>query len=296
VTLLESRPEAQPKPAEASPEPAGAKPARLRSTTRSSATIAIVALVAVVAGWALFELFQGPVANAWYRTRQHQLAAQLAASRPHNRVGDAIAILQAPNVGLNVVVTEGDTPQQLRSGPGHRVGTPIPGDVGNSVIVGHRTGWGGAFRSVGDLQTGQDLVVYEVSPQRNAFFKVVSIKRVGANDPTPFAPSTDRRLTIVTGTGGQFSDQRLVITAVSGKVGTVRTADAATVTSTPAGSRLWNASMLLAFVGIGGGCVLVFALRRRYAAQVVAVVAVPLFALGLLGLLMNLDLFLPPLR
>jgi LPXTG-site transpeptidase (sortase) family protein len=296
VTVLESRPETQPVKAEEAPKVASAKPPRSRTSTRASFSIAVIALVAVVAGWALFELFEGPIAQSWYRTRQHQLSAQLAESRPHTGRGAAIAVLQAPNVGLNVVVAEGDSPQQLRSGPGHRAGTPAPGDIGNSVIVGHRTGWGGAFRSAADLQTGQDIVVQTADPPRNAFFKIISIRRVGANDPTPFAQTTDRRLTIVTGTGGQFSDQRLVITAVSGKVGKVRPSDTAAVTATPAGSRLWNASMLLAVMGIAAGCLIALMLRRRYRLPVVAAVAIPLLALGVLGLFMNLDLFLPPLR
>jgi sortase A len=296
VTVLESRPETQPAQAEAAPTVASAARAGARTRTRSSVTIAIVALVAILAGWAVFELFEGPVAQSWYRTRQHQLSAQFNASRPHTGLGAAIAVLQAPNVDLNVVVAEGDTPQQLRSGPAHRVGTPAPGDIGNSVIVGHRTGWGGAFRSLGDLQTGQDLVVQTANPPRNAFFKIISIRHVAANDPTPFAPTTDRRLTLVTGEGGQFSERRLVVTAVSGKVGTVRPTSTGTVTATPAGSRLWNASMLLALFGIGAGCLIAFALRRRYRLPIVAAAAVPLLALGLLGLFMTLDLFLPPLR
>jgi sortase (surface protein transpeptidase) len=283
-------------PPDEAPAVATAKPGRLRSTSRSSVSIAIIALVAIVAGWAMFELFEGPIAQSWYHTRQHQLAAQLQASRPHTGLGAAIAVLQAPSVGLNVVVAEGDTPQQLHGGPGHRAGTPIPGAIGNSVVVGHRTGWGGALRSAGELQPGQVLVVQTVNPPRNAFFKIISVERVAANDPTPFARTTDRRLTIVTGTGGQFSDRRLVITAVSGKTGKVLSDESATVTSTPPGSRLWNASMLLAVVGIGAGCLLFFALRRRYRLPVRAVVAVPLLALGLLGLFMNLDLFLPPLH
>lgn len=296
MTVLESPPEQQTAQPQGAPEVASTKPSGMRSSTRGTVSIAIIALVVVVAGWVLFELFEGPVASSWYTVRQHQLAAQLNASRSHKGLGAAIAILQAPNVGINTVIAEGDSPQQLHSGPGHRADTPFPGDVGNSVIVGHRKGWGGPFRSAGNLQTGQDLVVYSVDPARNGFFKIISVKRVSASDLTPFAPSTDRRLTIVTGDGGQFSDQRLVITAVSGKVGKLKAAEPGTITTTSSGSRLWNSSMLLAVLAVAVGGLLIFGLRRRYRLQVAAVVAAPLLVLGLLGLFMNLDLYLPPLR
>ena len=64
-------------------------------------------------------------------------------------MGNAIGVVQIPRLGLNVVVAEGDAPQQLRSGPGHRFGTALPGDIGNAVIVGHRSGWGGPLASIG---------------------------------------------------------------------------------------------------------------------------------------------------
>jgi len=294
--MLDSPPETRTEADTEEPSAERPSPARVRTTARRSATIAVVALMVLVVSWAAFELFEGPVAQAWNHSRQNQLAAQLIATRPHTGTGAAIAVLQAPNIGLNVVVSEGDSPQQLRNGPGHRVGTPVPGDVGNSVIVGHRTGWGGPLRDTADLKVGQDLVVQTVNPQRDAVFKIVSLQRVDAGDVTPFAPSTDRRLTIVTGTGGQFSDRRLVITAVSGKVGKVLAPEPGTRATTSAGSRLWNASMLLAFLAFAAGCLMAFALRRRYRPGVVTVTVAPLFALGLLGLLMSLDLFLPALR
>ena len=48
-------------------------------------------------------------------------------------------------------------------------------------------------------------------------FKVTAIEGVADDDPRPFADSTDRRVTLITGTGGKYSDRRLVITPVSGE-------------------------------------------------------------------------------
>ncbi len=210
-----------------------------------------------------------------------------------------IAVLQIPRLGTNVVVAEGDSPQQLRGGPGHRFGTPLPGDVGNSVIVGHRSGWGGPLAHLDAIKVG-DLIVAQTQNAalgpRNAVFKVVSVADVAADDTSPLSPTTDRRLTILTGRGGQFSDGRLAVVAVSGAVGKVQPASAVLEAQTSAGSRLFNSQMLLALLGLGGAVLLGFGLRRRYGKGVVIVAVAPLIALGLLGLLLNVDLFAPVLR
>ena len=66
--------------------------------------------------------------------------------------------------------------------------------------------------------------------------------------------------------------------------------------TTPAGSPVWNRDALLALVALGTAAVLAFVLRRRYRTSTVAVVVLPLAVLGLLGLLLNIDAALPPLR
>ena len=68
------------------------------------------------------------------------------------------------------------------------------------------------------------------------------VRTVTAADRTPFVRATDRRLTIVTGAGGRFSDRRLVVSAVSGTHRAVRPANASVPVSTSAGSLVWNAT------------------------------------------------------
>jgi len=269
-----------------------------RAATRRFVATAVTALLIVVVAWAGFELFEGPVAQAWYHTRQHQLGSQFAAQRAHTGPGAAIAVLQVPRLGINVVVSEGDSPQQLRGGPGHRIGTPLPGDVGNSVVVGHRAGLGGAFSGAGALRTGDLIVVqdYASGNLRNAVFKVVSQQRVPAGSVAPFVGSTYHRLTIVTGAGGQFDDGRLVIVAVSGTTGNVLRPAADVRATTRGGSRLWNAQVLLALFGLGGAVLVARRIRPRYRPSIVVVAVAPLAVLGCFGLLLNLDLFLSPLR
>lgn len=268
-------------------------------TRRRVLAIALGALITGVIAAVVFLAFEGPVAQSWYSIRHHQLASRLDALGVHHGAGAPIALLQIPRLGTNLVVAEGDTPQQLRSGPGHRTGSPLPGDVGNSVIVGHRSGWGGPFRDLESLKQG-DLIVVQTAIAgglpRNAVFTVSNIRKVGAHDATPFLRSTDRRLTLLTGTGGAYSDGRLEITAISGPQGKVLPATDGLRATTPSGSALWNSAMVLALVGIGGALLLGVALRRRYRLTTIGVVVLPIALVGLLGLLLSLDGSLPPLR
>jgi LPXTG-site transpeptidase (sortase) family protein len=210
-----------------------------------------------------------------------------------------VALLQIPVLGTNLAVAEGDSPQQLRSGPGHRIGSPMPGDQGNSVIVGHRDGWGGPLHALGALKRG-DLIVVQAAGRdglpRDVVFKVDSTRPVSANDAAPFAASTDHRLTIVTGTGGSYSDARLVVTAVSGPVGEMLPPSADVRATTSAGSTIWNAETVMAVLCLGGAAGLAFLLRRRYHPVAVAAIVTPVALLGLVALLLNVDAALPPLR
>ncbi len=270
----------------------------MRRTIRISA----VALVIGVVGFVIFQLFEGPFAQSWYTTRQHQLASQLQSAVPHQANGRAIAYLQIPRLGTNLVVAQGDSPQQLRSGPGHRADTPLPGDVGNSVIAGHRSSWGGSFNDLSQLQTGDYIVVQlpwligNDGTPRTGVFKVTSVVPASSSDVRPFAPSTDRRITIVTGTGGEFSNRRLVVTAVSGKEGVLQAPTSTTRATTGGGSPLFNTDGLLAIIGFAGAILVYVLARKRYRLPLVIAVMSPLVLLGLLGLLLNLDAALPPLR
>jgi sortase A len=303
MTALDARDEtAQTPTAPAVEEEPKAKVTPRQVAMRRTVRISVIALVIGVAGFVIFQLFEGPFAQSWNSTRQHQLASQLSSAVSHQGKGRAIAYLQIPRLGTNLVVAEGDSPQQLRSGPGHRMGTPLPGDVGNSVIAGHRSGWGGSFNNLDQLQTGDYIVVQlpwligNDGTPRTGVFKVTSIQGASSSDVQPFAPSTDRRITIVTGTGGEFSDKRRVITAVSGNPGTLQAPTAATGATTGAGSLLFNEDVLLAVVALAGAILVGVLARKRYRLPLVIAVVTPFVALGLLGLLLDLDAAMPPFR
>lgn len=74
-------------------------------------------------------------------------------------LGSPVAIVDVERIGLSRVVVEGTDPQLTRQGPGHVVGTGGPGQPGNSVIVGRRSLFGGAFAQIDQIQTGDRILV-----------------------------------------------------------------------------------------------------------------------------------------
>jgi len=278
------------------PKPSASPGVVARRRTIVAATGGLIVVVILVV---LFAAFEGPVAQEWYELRQHQLAAQFQATRSHSGAGNAIGLMQIPSLRLNLLVAEGDSPEQLRSGPGHRIGTVLPGDVGNSVIVGHRHGWGGPFAHLDQLKIGDPILVETIradGTEPNAVFRVISIRHLSADDPTPFAPSNDRRLTVITGSGGRFASDRLVITGVSSTTNAVGSAGAVapgTLAATSAASPWTSNALLLAVVGFGVAALAWFVLRKRNRIATIAIVLAPLVLIGMLGVLLLVDAALP---
>jgi LPXTG-site transpeptidase (sortase) family protein len=272
--------------------------ARAPVARRVAAITAIVLASAAVLAFILLA-YEGPFGDAWYSVRQHARTADFNALHEHTGRGRAIAILQIPRIGLSTVVAEGDSAAELRGGPGHRIGTPLPGSVGNAVVLGHRAVWGGPFAHLDQLEAG-DLIAVQThasdGTSPTAAYTVLSVKPASADDPSPFATSDDHRLTLITSRGGRYSSDRLVVTAVSGKPG--RTLDRADVQSAspPRSSSATRDAGALALLGIAGAVLAWFLLRRRHQPVGVAVVVAPLAIIGLLGVLLDVDLFLPVLR
>lgn len=73
--------------------------------------------------------------------------------------GAPVAIVDIEGIDLRRVVVEGTAPQETRQGPGHVLGTAGPGQPGNSVIVGRRSLFGGAFSGLGEVEKGDRILV-----------------------------------------------------------------------------------------------------------------------------------------
>jgi len=73
------------------------------------------------------------------------------------RVGHPFALLHIPRLGGNWAVVEGVAQAQLSQGPGHYVGTALPGEAGNFAVAGHAIR--SVFLSLADLRPGDPVVV-----------------------------------------------------------------------------------------------------------------------------------------
>lgn len=86
-------------------------------------------------------------------------------SIPDIENGDALARLEIPSIGVDDIVVAGVTTSDLKKGPGHFPETPMPGQLGNSAIAGHRTTYGQPFYDVDKLEPGDDIILTTLDGQ-----------------------------------------------------------------------------------------------------------------------------------
>ena len=73
--------------------------------------------------------------------------------------GEGFAWLRIPRIGLDDIVVAGVGREDLKKGPGHYPQTPMPGQLGNSAIAGHRTTYGGPFLHLDELEPGDEILI-----------------------------------------------------------------------------------------------------------------------------------------
>jgi sortase (surface protein transpeptidase) len=108
------------------------------------------------------------------------------------RAGAPVAYLEIPAIGLEQVIGESTTPGVLFAGPGHRRDTPLPGQVGTSVVYGRRAMFGGPFADLDQLAEGDLIRVTTGQGQFN--FHVRGVRRAGDPVPAPLAAGSARLL------------------------------------------------------------------------------------------------------
>ncbi len=104
--------------------------------------------------------------------------------------GDALARIEIPRIGVSDIVVAGVETGDLKRGPGHFPDTPLPGQLGNAAIAGHRTTYGQPFRNVDQLEPGDEIrmttlngvFVYRVTGQ--AIVEPSEYQVVATTDPT----------------------------------------------------------------------------------------------------------------
>lgn len=127
-------------------------------------------------------------------------------------VGDAIGKISIPVIDVNAWLVAGAKLKQLENGPGVFAGSPLPGQVGNVAIAGHRESYGGPFEHLDMLQKGDDVVF---TTQQGTFtYRVTGSKVVSANEVGVIRTVDPSRalLTLVTCHPKWTSKDRLIVT------------------------------------------------------------------------------------
>lgn len=122
-------------------------------------------------------------------------------------IGTSVAYLEIPSIGVHQVIGEGTTPGALFNGPGHRRDTPLPGQIGTSVVLGRRAAFGGPFADIDGLSKGDKITV--TTGQGIFHFQVLGVRHEG--DPNPASPDTgSARLVLATAAGTPFLPNAVV--------------------------------------------------------------------------------------
>ncbi len=166
-------------------------------------------VVAVLCGWFVLQLVvlggfqQSRAQYGLYADFRQALVAQTAPLGGTIAAGTPVALLTVPTLGLQQAVVEGTSSGDLLAGPGHRMDTALPGQVGVSIVYGRASTYGAPFRSVPSLQPGDGIRV--TTGQGEFVYRVDGVRRAG--DPLPAAlPTGGSRLTLVTAEGdGPFA-------------------------------------------------------------------------------------------
>jgi sortase A len=128
-------------------------------------------------------------------------------------VGDSLTRLKIPELDVDVVVVEGTTASALRAGAGHYPETPLPCELGNVAIAGHRTTYGRPLHDMDLLEQG-DVITLE-TPIGDCTYEitdkpfVVSPKQIDVVSNTPNRAT----LTLTTCHPKGSAKQRLVLHA-----------------------------------------------------------------------------------
>jgi sortase A len=133
-----------------------------------------------------------------YAQFRQQLAAGVAPSGGLIRAGEPVALLEIPRLGIRDVVVEGTSPGTLLLGPGHRADSPLPGEVGVSVVYGRGATFGAPFGHLAKLHQGDAIDV--IDGVGTFHYVVDDLRRAGSPLPTPLA-ATGSRLTLASATG-----------------------------------------------------------------------------------------------
>ena len=210
----------------------GEKPKRVRRHRPRLATVFtwirnIGAIILLFVGW---QLWGTAIAQHHAQaTLQSQFQAEVAAHRhvtppksgptliaatanlPQPAEGSVIARLEIPKIGLDQYVVMGTAEADLDKGPGHYIGTALPGQAGNVAIAGHRTTQGAPFNRLGQMAHGDLIILTTTSGQVFRYVVSQNPVAVSPSDVAVLNDFGDNRVTLTTCNPEYSATQRLIV-------------------------------------------------------------------------------------
>jgi len=117
-----------------------------------------------------------------------------------------------PKINSSWVGYEGTNIPSLKRGPGHYIGTPMPGELGTCVIAGHRTTYGAPFNRVDQLVNG-DQIIIETPEGKQFVYLVTGEMEVLPNDLSALKQTEYASLILTTCTPKFYATRRLLVFA-----------------------------------------------------------------------------------
>lgn len=158
---------------------------------------------------------------------QDQTVPTAAATASLSRLVIPAIGLDVPIVSVGIVTLEVDgQPVQTWDVPrwravGWHQSSVLPGQVGNTVLNGHQSGYGGVFQSLERLQPGDEITLYAGDAEyryriveRHLLEEAGQPLAVRAENARWILPTADERLTLVTCAPDASATHRLVIVAL----------------------------------------------------------------------------------
>lgn len=164
----------------------------------ASMMLTVVCLWVFVQLLLLGDLRQERSQDLLYDQFRTDVASATAPVGPVVPVGEPVALLRIPSIGLEQVVVEGTASGDLRAGPGHQRNTVLPGQDGTSVVMGRAATYGRPFADITQLRPGDAIEV--VVAQGTRVFEVLGVRRTGDPLPQPRATGV-ARLVLATAEG-----------------------------------------------------------------------------------------------
>ena len=201
---------------------------RTRRWARMLLTTASIGLLVAAVGTIGYPFYTNLLQDRIQSRLDRQFASPEFAEAYRNRaveVGDSLTRIRIPSIDVDVVVVEGTTASALRAGAGHYADTPLPCEIGNVAIAGHRTTYGRPFHNVDLLDVGDRITL--ITPIGECTYELNQEPFVVAPTQTEVVTNTpeEATLTLTTCHPKGSARQRLIVkaTMISSDVGSVAT-------------------------------------------------------------------------